>query len=87
MTAIGWGEFGPVYLCTQPFLFQKHLQYKLIINNNKMIVIIGVPMVENNLTSVDDQKVGGNDLILVRVLFMLNTDMCLISGILLAKLF
>ena len=34
-----------------------------------------------------DQKVGGNDLILVNVLFMLNTDMCFISGILLAMLF
>ena len=45
-----------------------------------MIAIIGVPMVENNLTSMDDQKVGGNDPILVKVLFMLNTDMCLISG-------
>ena len=30
-----------------------------------MIAIIGVPMVENNVASMDDQKVGGNDLILV----------------------
>ena len=42
-------------------------------------------MVENNLTSVDDQEEDGNDLIFMRVLFMLNTDMCFISGILLAK--
>ena len=35
---------------------------------------MGVPMVECNLTSVDDQKVGGNDLILVKALFMLNTE-------------
>ena len=35
-----------------------------------------MPMVENNLTSVDDQKVGGNDLVPAKVLFMLNTDMC-----------
>ena len=51
MGAVGW-ECGPVYLNTQPFLFQKHLQHKLIINNNIMITIIGVPMVENNLTSM-----------------------------------
>ena len=44
-----------------------------------MIKIIGVPMVENN-----DQKVGGNDLIFIKVLFLLNTDLCFISGILLA---
>ena len=72
---MGGGQFGPVYLHTQPFLFQKHLQYKLIINNDIMIAVIRVPMVENNLTSMDDQKMGGNDLILVKVLFMLNTDM------------
>ena len=47
-----------------------------------MIVAIGVPMVENNIASVDDQKVGGNDLIIAKVLFMLNRDMCFISGIL-----
>ena len=42
-----------------------------------------MPMVENNLTFVDDQKVGGNDLILVKLLFMLKTAMCFISHILL----
>ena len=81
------GVFGPVYLYTQPFLYQKHLQYTIIINTIIMVVIIGVPMVENSLTSVDDKKVGSNDLILFKVLFMLNTDMCFISGILLAILF
>ena len=50
-----------------------------------MITIIGVPMVENNLTSVDGPTVGGNDLIFIKVLFMLSTDMCFISSILLAK--
>ena len=30
-----------------------------------MITIIGVPMIENNLTFVDDQKLGGNDLIFI----------------------
>ena len=82
MGAAGWRKFGPVYLCTQPIFCQKHMQNKIIINNNIMIGVIGVPMVQNNLTSMDDQKVGGNDLILVKILFMLNTDMCLISGIL-----
>ena len=71
----------------KPFLFQKYLQYKIIINNNILFTIIEVSMVENNLTSVDDQKVGGNNLILVKVLFMLNTDMFSISGILLARFF
>ena len=42
-------------------------------------------MVENNLTFVNDQKLWGNDLILVNVLFMLITDTCFISDILLAK--
>ena len=36
---------------------------------------------------MDDQKVGGNDLSLVKVLFMMNTNMFFISGILLAELF
>ena len=79
--------FGPVCFHTQPLLYWKHLQYTVIINANIMIVIIGMPMVENSLTFVDNQKVGGNDLILVKVLFMLNTDMCFISHILLAMLF
>ena len=55
-------------------------------NSNIMVIIMGEPVVESNLTSVDDQKVDGNDLCLIKVLFMLNTDMCFISGILLAKL-
>ena len=50
-----------------------------------MITIIGVPVVENNVTLVDDQKLGGNDLSFVNVLFMLKTDTCFILGILLAK--
>ena len=87
MISVGLGIFGPVYLCTQPFLYWKHMKHTVIINTFIMIAIIGVPMVENSLTSVDDWKVGGNDLILVKVLFMLNTDMCFISGILLAMLF
>ena len=44
---LGGEECGPVYLCTQPFLFQKHLQYKLSSNNKIMITIIGVPIIIN----------------------------------------
>ena len=43
-------------------------------------------MVEKNLTSIDDQGVGGSGLICVKVWLMLNTDMCFISGILLARI-
>ena len=75
MVSLGWGVFGPVYLHKQPFLYWKHLQYSIIINTIIIIAIIGVHMVENSLTSVDDWKVGGNDLILFKVLFVLNTDM------------
>ena len=68
-------------------LCQKHLQYVvIIINTNIIVVIIGVTIIESNLTSVDDQRVGRNDLSLVKVLFILNTYMCFISGILLARL-
>ena len=80
------GVFGPVYLHTQPFLIQKHLHYIIIINTVIIVAFIEVPMVENSLTSLDDQKIGGNDLILFKILFMLNTDMCFTSGILLAML-
>ena len=46
-----------------------------------------VPIVESNFSLVGDQKVGGTDLSLVKVLFMLNTDICFISSILLTRLF
>ena len=42
-------------------------------------------MVENILTFMGDQKLGGNDLSFVNVLLLLNVDMCFNSGILLAK--
>ena len=87
MVSAGCGGFGPVYLHTQAFLYQKHLQYTIIINTNNVIVVIGVPMLDNNLISVNDQKVDANELFLVKVLFMLNTDMCFMSRILLAMLF
>ena len=64
-----------MYLRTQLFPFQKHLQYKPIDRNNMMITAIGVPMVENILTFMGDQKLGGNDLRFVNLLFILATDM------------
>ena len=50
-----------------------------------MITAIGVLMVENILTFMGDQKLGGNDLNLVIVLFILKKDTYFIPGILLAK--
>ena len=64
------------------------MQYMIIIiNTNIMVVVMEVPIVESNLTSVDDKKVCGNDLSPIKVLFILNTDMCFISDILLAMPF
>ena len=78
-------EVSPVYLYTQLFSFQKHLQYKPMDRNNMMITAIGVPIVENIWTFRRDQKLGGNDLSFVNVLFILEMDTCFISGILLGK--
>ena len=88
MIFVRWWAVGPMYLHTQPFLYGKHLQYTvvIIINTNIMVLAMGVPIVQTNLTSVDDQKVSRNDLSLAKVLFMLNTDMSFISGILFAML-
>ena len=49
------------------------------------MMFIEVPMVENNLNFVDDQKLGGNDLSFVTVLIILKMDTCFIQGISLAK--
>ena len=48
-------------------------------------MVIGAHVVEKNLNFVDDQKLGGNDLSFVNVLFILKMDTCFISGISLAK--
>ena len=80
------GAWSSVFTYTT-FLCWKHLQYAIIIINASIIVVvIGLPIVESNFTFMDDQKVGGDDLHFVKVLFMLNTDICFISSILLAKL-
>ena len=66
-------------------LFLETFEYKLISNNNIKIAIIGMPCIDINLTFMDDQKLGGKDVSFINVLFMLKTDTCFISGILLAK--
>ena len=75
---------GLVYSGTQLFLFHKHLQYSVITEINIIIPVTGVPIVEMNLTLLNDWEVIGIDPSFVKVLFMLNTNMCVISGILLA---
>ena len=50
-----------------------------------MINTIGIPMIENILTFMGDQKLGVNDLSSVNVVFILKMDTCFISGILLAN--
>ena len=47
-----------------------------------MITIVGVPMVQNDLTFIGDQNIGVNDLNFVKVLFILEMETCFISGIL-----
>ena len=49
------------------------------------ITVVGVPMVENILTLMGDQKLGINDLSFVKVLFKLKMETCFTSGILLAR--
>ena len=74
-----------MYLCTQPFPFQKHLQYKPIDRDTMLITANGVPMVENILTYMGDQKLCSNVLSFVNILFILKIDPCFISRFLLAK--
>ena len=58
------------------FLCQKHLQYAVIIISAYIIVvIIRLPIIESNFTSMYVQKGGGTDIIFVKVLLMLITDM------------
>ena len=76
-----------MYLHTQLFPFQTHLQYKPI---NRDIILIGairVPTIENILAFTGDQKLCGYVLSFVNILFILKIDTCFISGILLTKTF
>ena len=79
-------EVGLVYLHTQLFPFQKHLQYKPIDRAIMLIGAIGVPMVENILTFIGDQKLYRYVLSFVSILFMLKIHMCFITRVLLAKI-
>ena len=46
-----------------------------------IITVTEVPIAEINLTLLDDQEVIGIARRFAKVLFMLNTDKCFISGI------
>ena len=73
---------GPVCLCTQLILFQKHLQCKPIVKAIIPSADAEVPMVENVFTFIKHQKLLGYVLSFVNMLFMLQIDICFISGIL-----
>ena len=45
---------GLVYLCTQPILFQKHLQYKLITTVVIPSDAVKLPMGDNAFTFIED---------------------------------
>ena len=53
--------------------------------NNIIINVVGIPMVENILTFMGDQKLGINDMNFIQVLFILEMETYFISGILLAR--
>ena len=72
-------------LSTQPFLFEKHLQYEAIDRAIILIAAIGVPMVKNIFTFTEDQKLC-RYVSFVSMLFMLKIDTHFISRILLAKM-
>ena len=55
---------GLVCLHTQLLPFRKHLQCNVIEMNNMIITVAGVPMIENSLTFMGDQKLGVNQLYL-----------------------
>ena len=71
-----------VCLHTQLILFQKHLQYKPIVQDIIPNADVEVPMVENVFTFIEDQKQLGYVLNFVNVIFMIKIDICLISEIL-----
>ena len=73
-----------VCLCTQLFLFLKHLQYKPIYRAITLIAATGLPIVKNVFSFIKDQELGGYVLSFVSLLFMLKMNTCLISRILLA---
>ena len=58
----------------------------MITEINIIITVTGIPIVEMNLILLDDQEVVCIDLSFVKVLFMLDMDICFILGILFARL-
>ena len=50
-----------------------------------IITAVRVPMVENILIFMGDQKLGINDVSFVKVLFILEMETCFISGMLIAS--
>ena len=78
------GLWSSIFKCTTLFI-SKTFAYKPIDKNNIIITVIGIPVVENTLKFVDDQKLGGNDLSFINILLILKMDTCFISGISFAK--
>ena len=62
----GWGWCGLVYLGTQLSLFQKHLQYSVIIGINITITLTQFTIVELDLILLEDQEVLGTDKVSLR---------------------
>ena len=52
-----------------------------------IIIVDGVPMAEINLTFMGDWRLGVNYLSIVKLMFILEKEICFISGILLARVF
>ena len=62
---------GVVCLHTQPILFQKHLQYKLIANAIIPSAVVKLPLDENAFTFSEDQKLVLYALSFLNMLLML----------------
>ena len=64
---VGQGDWSS----TQPILFQKQLQYKLIANAIIPSAVVNLPMVENAFTFTEDQKLVGYALSFIDMVLML----------------
>ena len=71
--------WSSVFTIATLFILKTYVYYKPIDKYNIIITVIGVPMVENNLTFMGDQKLGSNGLNFVNGLFILKMDTCFIS--------
>ena len=61
------------------------LQYNIIDRNNILVTTVVVAMADNILIFMGGPKISVNDLSFVTVLFILEMEMCFISGIFLVK--